>query len=355
LKYHRLFAVLLLFVVLPTLGQGVGIPSKKGGIGFGNLKRFTGIRLNFIDRGLEKVTGINVAMWKPKRDSAGSGTINGVAIGLPISTGAGNIHGISAGIFGVGAGQSMHGINVGGLGIGAGEDLTGINIGGLGAGSGGNLNGFTFGGLGAGAGGNVNGISIGGLGIGAGGDLTGINLGGLGVGAGENVKGFSFGGLGMGAGENITGVSIGGLGVGAGKNITGISISVLAVGSGESVNGIAIAGLATGSPVIRALAIAPFVGGKDLKGIFIAPLSLQMGSKEMDEETVIMKGISVSAFNKVRGHQRGLTIGALNYATHQHGLQLGILNYVKDNPKGLRWLPLFNMHFGKKPVITEQN
>jgi len=351
---RRISAItLLLFIVLPTLGQGIGIPSKKGGIGFGNLKRFTGIRLNFIDRGLEKVTGINVAMWKPKRDSAVSGTINGIAIGLPISTGAGNINGISAGIFGVGAGQSMHGINVGGLGIGAGADLTGINIGGLGAGGGGSLKGFTFGGLGAGAGDDVSGVSIGGLGVGAGGDLTGITIGGLGVGAGENVKGISFGGLGMGAGENITGISIGGLGVGAGKNISGLSLSVLAVGSGESLKGIVVAGLAAGSPEIRALAIAPFVGGKDLKGIFIAPLSLQMGNKEMDEETVTMKGISVSAFNKVRGHQRGLTIGAFNYATRQHGLQLGILNHVKDNPKGLRWLPLFNMHFGKKQEEKE--
>lgn len=28
------------------------------------------------------------------------------------------------------------------------------------------------------------------------------------------------------------------------------------------------------------------------------------------------------------------------------GFQLGVLNHVKSNPKGLRWLPLFNTSFG---------
>lgn len=59
-----------------------------------------------------------------------------------------------------------------------------------------------------------------------------------------------------------------------------------------------------------------------------------------------VKGISVSAFNHIEGDVFGVCIGVFNWAYAIRGFQLGILNHVKSNPKGLRWLPIFNTSFG---------
>ena len=58
-----------------------------------------------------------------------------------------------------------------------------------------------------------------------------------------------------------------------------------------------------------------------------------------------MTGVSVSAFNHIRGYQRGVAIGVVNYAYDIKGIQLGILNHVESNPRYLRWLPIFNTRF----------
>jgi hypothetical protein len=58
-----------------------------------------------------------------------------------------------------------------------------------------------------------------------------------------------------------------------------------------------------------------------------------------------MKGLSISAFNHIQGEQFGIAIGIFNYAYAVHGFQLGVLNHVKNNPRGLRWLPVFNTSF----------
>lgn len=41
-------------------------------------------------------------------------------------------------------------------------------------------------------------------------------------------------------------------------------------------------------------------------------------------------------------------MGVVNYTDKIKGVQLGLINIVKENPKGLRVLPLFNTRFGKK-------
>ncbi|UCH85378.1 MAG: hypothetical protein JSW50_06745, partial [Candidatus Latescibacterota bacterium] len=55
-----------------------------------------------------------------------------------------------------------------------------------------------------------------------------------------------------------------------------------------------------------------------------------------------MAGFSVSAFNHIRGEQRGVTLGIFNYAYEVSGFQIGLLNHIKSNPKWARWLPIFN-------------
>jgi hypothetical protein len=351
------FLFLALVVIAGTaVGQGLGIPSKHGGLGFGNLQRFTGIRLNFIDKNVEKIVGINVTVWNPKDDAQQTGTMTGIAIGLPMAMGVEDQRGISVGIFGVGAKRNITGLNIGGLGVGAGGAVRGVNLAGLGVGAGGDVAGVTVALLGVGSGGNVKGINIGGLGVGAGGSLTGFNFGGLGVGSGGDVTGINIGGLGVGSGEDLTGFNFGGLGVGAGGRVRGLNLSIVGIGSGGSLKGISIAGLAAGSVEVGGLAIAPVIGGQKVTGIIIAPVWLRIGNGKLKDVQVDVEdpqdgeftGLSVSIFNRIKGIQKGVTIGAVNYTKKIRGIQFGLINIVKENPKGLRVLPVFNTRFGKK-------
>lgn len=353
-KGFYLLVLAFVFLFNSAFSQGLGIPSKRGGLGFGNLSKFTGIRFNFKDKNVERINGINTTIWQPKDDEESSGIVNGLSLGLPISGGHEDQNGISLGIFGVAAKRNLSGINIGGLGAGAGQNVTGFNFGGLGIGSGQDLRGVTIGGLGAGAGGNVVGVNIGGLGIGAGGNLTGFSFGGLGVGSGGNVTGINIAGAGIGAGEDLRGFSFALVGIGAGKKMKGITIAGIGAGAGEEMKGITAAVVGVGSPKITGLAIAAAVGGLDLRGIMIAPAYFRVGggkrtndAGEESEEEGVITGVSISAFNQVKGETRGASFGIVNYTKRIRGFQLGVINIVKENPKGLRVLPIFNTRFGK--------
>lgn len=353
----RLFTISILTLSsILSFAQGVGIPSKQGGIGFGNLPVFTGIRLNPVDKKVQRINGINVTSWLSKKDSLQTGVSNGIAIGLPMAIGTDHKNGLGLGVFAVGARSNLNGINIGGIAAGAGKHVNGITIAGIGVGSGGDMRGVNIGGIGMGAGANVYGVNVGGVGIGAGAGLYGINVGGIGIGAGTDVKGLNFGGIGIGAGKSVSGISIGGIGIGAGEDAKGLTIGGIGIGAGNSVKGIAIAGVAIGSRNLKALAIAPVVGGRNNKGIFLSA-HFQTGERkgrnrdnneQIEESEPSLKGISLSAVNRIYGEQKGVTIGVFNYATKQRGLQIGLLNYVKDNPRGLRLLPIFNTRFGKR-------
>jgi hypothetical protein len=315
-------ALLIFFGSCPVQAQSLNIPSKKWGISFGNSKEFTGLRFNIQDDGVRKVNGINFTLWKPKKDNPDS-VINGLSLGL--MPGGGHLKGIHVGLAGVGAETSLKGISFGLMGVGAGKDVMGINAGGLGAG----------------AGGNMYGLNIGGLGVGAGEDLIGINIGGLGCGAGRDMKGINFGALGAGAGRNVYGLNVGGLGIGAGENMFGISIGGLGVGAGEKLAGINIGGLCCGAPEVMGISVGGLgVGGKHLKGIH-----LSLGAIMTDKSGGVMTGLAVSSFNYIRGDQVGLSIGIVNYAWNVKGVQIGLVNIVRNNPRGLKILPLFNTSF----------
>jgi hypothetical protein len=355
MKKSLLSFVIFLLALSGAYAQGVGIPTRHAGLGFGNLERFTGIRFNFADKNVEKIIGINTTIWKTKNEEQQTGDMIGLAIGLPLAMGVENQTGISVGL-GVGAKKNLNGLNIGGLGVGAGGSVRGISIAGLGIGAGGDLAGVNIAVLGAGSGGNVRGFNFAGLGIGAGGKMNGINIGGLGVGAGGALTGINIGGLGVGSGGDITGINFGGLGVGAGGRVRGFTLSVVGIGAGESLQGIAIAGIGAGSPSVKGLAIAPVVGGQTVKGIIIAPLWLRIGEgklKETVEENPDaidgeFTGFSFSIFNRIKGKQKGMAVGVVNYTKSIQGVQLGLINIVKENPKGLRVLPIFNTRFGKK-------
>jgi hypothetical protein len=81
------------------------------------------------------------------------------------------------------------------------------------------------------------------------------------------------------------------------------------------------------------------VGSKDAAGLVLAP-----GLFNVEPEGRF-GGISISAFNRIRGEQHGLAIGLVNYARELHGLQLGLVNIAANNPGWTRVLPLANAHF----------
>jgi len=56
-------------------------------------------------------------------------------------------------------------------------------------------------------------------------------------------------------------------------------------------------------------------------------------------------GFGAAAYSRVNGRMQGLVIGIFNYATELHGVQIGLLNYAKNNPRGLKLLPILNAHF----------
>jgi len=320
----------LLFLILFSVGLGaqVNIPARHFGISFGNSQRFTGIRLNPVDKNIIRINGINVTVWPPNEGLDMTGEVNGLAIGLPVAAGSARQNGISIGIGAVGAAETIRGINLGGLGVGAGVDVYGLNIGGLGVG----------------AGGSVGGINIGGLGLGAGERVTGVNIGGLGLGAGESVKGVSIGGLGIGAGNQVIGVNIAGLAIGAGTELIGLNLAGLGMGSGVVMRGINIAGLGIGAPDIKGITVALTVRSEYIGGLTVAPVYHRV--KPFDPGLVgEMRGVAVSAFNNVQASQRGLTIGILNIADELRGFQIGLLNIARSNRKGLRVLPIFNAPF----------
>jgi len=192
---------LSLFAALPASAQGLDLTIDHKGLAIGDIPRVTGLRLNYRDRRLERVDGVNATIWAPY-DSGGNGEVRGLALGVPV-TGAARIDGVALGVFGVGARERIRGIGVGALGVGANE-LDGIMVGGLGVGTGGDFTGIGVGGLGVGSGGSLHGIFVGGLGAGSGHDITGLVVGGLGAGASGDMKGIVIGGLGAGASGDAT-------------------------------------------------------------------------------------------------------------------------------------------------------
>ena len=356
----------------PTLGaqdsgESHSGPRARKVISIGNYPRVDGIRINYRDREVDLVRGANITIWTPYNDFSG-GLMQGVALGLPITM-AGELQGIGLGIFGAGAesdargivvggigagvGGNLRGIALGGIGVGAGGDVRGIAAGGIGVGSGGDLRGIAFGGVGAGVGGsvrgaaaggigvgvggNLRGIAAGGIGVGVGGDMRGLMAGGIGVGAGGSARGILIGGVGVGVGSQIRGITVSGLAAGAGDGITGITVAGLAVGSGGSLNGITVAGLGVGAPRIRGAAAALMVGAASTRGIVFAPALFRT------ERGGRMTGASISSVNAIRGSQRGLTIGLVNYAERLNGVQLGAININRDARAPFKVLPFINV------------
>jgi hypothetical protein len=314
--------------------QVIDLTVNGNGLAIGDKPNMNGLRLNFRDRQLEQINGVNATLWTPY--SPAKGTVNGIALGIPV-TGAGRINGIGVGVFGIGAENTFKGIGVGGIGVGGGNNMTGIFLGGVGVGGGGRIEGLSIGGIGVGSGGGLRGIQVGGIGVGGGGDVTGISIGGIGVGGGGNLTGLAIGGIGVGGGGDFTGIGIGGIGVGTGGNSTGLMVGGIGVGAGGTVKGLAFGGIGVGGSRLNGVMLSPVAAGAmDVKAIVIALAYFKV------EEKGRFDGGSLSAVNYVQGSQHGLTIGLWNYARELHGGQLGLIN-ISDNDGKRRVFPLLSV------------
>jgi hypothetical protein len=175
-----------------------------------------------------------------------------------------------------------------------------------------------------------------------GGSMQLINLGILGVGTEpNNLNGLSLGGLlVIGAGGNINGLSVSGINTGAeGKEskISGIAISGLSIWAGKAINGLAIGGLGVwcvGDINGITSSLAYLSAKKNFKG-----LGVSLGY--LKAET--FKGLAFAGYAKTN-QMYGLSIALFNRAEKLHGIQFGLLNYAGNNRKGLRMLPLVNLH-----------
>ena len=328
-------AGLSVLAAIPAFAQGprsVDLTVNNVGISVGDSRRVTGLRLNFRDRYMERVDGINVTLWTPYEHPRG--VVRGLALGLPV-TGARRIEGIALGIGGVGADESISGLGVGGIGFGVGEDFRGIGVGGIGMGVGQDLRGIAIAGIGAGIGQDLRGLAIGGIGIGVGQNAQGILVGGIGAGVGGDMEGLSVAGVGVGVGGNAKGLTVTGIGMGVGGDATGVQIAGVGIGTGGTLKWVSVAGLGIGASRIEGLAAAAGVGAHNVRGVVIAPIYFKI----MDGGR--MNGLNVSGYNNIHGTQQGLAIGLFNYARRLDGVQVGILNYAA-NKSHARLLPLVN-------------
>ncbi|MGB2988807.1 MAG: hypothetical protein WBC98_02515, partial [Candidatus Zixiibacteriota bacterium] len=94
---RRCLAYLVVFLTLSissSFASSLDIPSRGKGISFGNSKKFDGLRFNLVDKDVEKINGINLTFWIPKKNP--DAVMNGLAVGL-VGLSARELKGISFG------------------------------------------------------------------------------------------------------------------------------------------------------------------------------------------------------------------------------------------------------------------
>lgn len=280
------------------------------GVGIGDTKRTTGVRFNFGDRCLQTANGINATLFPP---FTAAGTVNGLALGLPL-TGSSQLRGVGVGVglfFGTPSPErtgAVSGLLLGGIATVSESPAYGLLVGGLGAGVGADVTGVVLGGGTAVTTAGGRGLLVGGVVAGTGGPSTALLAGGLASGTTGRLRGAA---LSFGA-------------VGVKKQLVGLGVGGVGVGSREAIWGVAVGGGAVGSRHLTGLGAA---GGY---------LHILKGGT--------LRGVGIAAANHVRGTQRGLTIGLLNYARELHGVQIGLLNIARNNSFWTTILPVLNFN-----------
>lgn len=390
----------------PEEGAALRLTVGDVGLGIGHVPRITGLRINWADRRLERVTGINLTLWRPagrRTEGAVGGTIRGAALGL--TPRAGRIQGLGIGLGGVVGEDALDGIHLAGAVPASGGAHRGLAVGGIAVIGGEELVGAHVSGLATVTGGAGLGVQAAGASVVAGERLAGLQLAGLAVVGGTHMRGVQVGGLATVAGEDLYGIQLGGLATLGGEELRGAQASGLAVVSGEGMRGIQAAGAAVvGGGVVRGLQIGGLavVGGDGLDGLQVGGLAVASGCRVRGLQASLglvevrravfdvealpqpgrsgdacpdpgitgitlagvrirttrtdglsvaggwidadrVRGLSVAGVQRT-GLQVGLAIGLVNWADELQGVQLGLLNRAGNNPPPFRVLPLLNVH-----------
>lgn len=267
----------------PEEGAALRLTVGDVGLGIGHVPRITGLRINWADRRLERVTGINLTLWRPagrRTEGAVGGVVRGAALGL--TPRAGRIQGLGVGLGGVVGEDALDGIHLAGAVPVSGGALRGLAVGGIAVIGGEELMGAHVSGLATVTGGAGLGVQAAGASVVAGERLAGLQLAGLAVVGGTHMRGVQVGGLATVAGEDLSGIQLGGLATVGGEELRGGQASGLAVVSGEDMRGIQAAGAAVvGGGVVRGLQIGGLavVGADGLDGLQLGGLVVASGCR----------------------------------------------------------------------------
>ena len=96
---------------------------------------------------------------------------------------------------------------------------------------------------------------------------------------------------------------------------------------------------------LRGVALGAAVTVAHAHGLVIAPALFSVIGGEGSPGPSGFSGLSLSAVNWIRGEQRGVAVGIVNYAAELHGVQVGVVNIAGNNSPPFRVLPIVNAHF----------
>jgi hypothetical protein len=228
-------------------GKALNFPFRKYGISIGNSYEFNGLRINFSDRKVQKINGLNFALWtRFKRDYNNDEIVNGISVG--VLTTAKRMQPVNLFLIGAISSQSLNGLSFGGIGLGSG---------------------------------NINGICG-----------SGIFL------RGGNVNGVSFSGFVCYAYNAFNGLSLGGLAVGTNGKINGVAASIAGIYCEKTINGIAITPGYLKSGATKGLTFAGYGNINRVHGLSIA---LFNNAKELH-------GIQIGILNYAGNNRKGLQL-----------------------------------------------
>ncbi|KAA3656828.1 MAG: hypothetical protein DWQ10_14560, partial [Calditrichaeota bacterium] len=243
---------ILLMFTFPLAAQHLDLAVNGYGLSLGNSSKITGVRINWSDDRVEKVTGLNMTMWRPTRNP--NAEFKGMYLGL-VGTDAKSVQGISLTGVGIAAAHSISGVHITGLGLASDKRISGTNFA-LGIISGDEaVTGINVGSLALlSKNGSMRWINIGGLACVANENLTGLNLGGLATVTGRGtMRGLNLSSMAVVGNGGVRGINLAGLAlVSAGGEISGINLSGIATVAGTRLFGLNFGGVATVSNGINA-------------------------------------------------------------------------------------------------------
>lgn len=231
-------------------GKALNFPTKHYGISIGNSYEFTGLRINFADKNVKIINGLNITFWL-KHSKNQDAVVNGISLGV-IPT-AGTMQFVNLGLLGVGANNHLNGVSVGGIVIGSG--------------------------------GNINGLSLSGLITMADGDES-------------TISGVAISGISIVAHKAINGLAFSGLAVFTDEDINGVASSLAFIYAGGGIQGIALTVGYLETEIFKGVAIAAYAKTNQMNGLSIA----------LFNRTNELHGVQFGLINYAKNNPRGLRI-----------------------------------------------